>query len=86
MNKKVLVTGILLATLYITGCGGPVDNIKDATGLTQEQSQQVFTDLQSVGVTDFGEVNKADGQKDVYYVVDEKYGQTFFRIKNDKVS
>ena len=86
MNKRVLVTGILLATLCITGCGGPVDNIKDATGLTQGQSQQVFTDLQSVGVTDFGEVNKADGQKDVYYVVDEKYGQTFFRIKNNKVS
>ena len=84
--KKVLVTGILLATLCLTGCGGPVDNIKDATGLTQEQSQQVFTALQSVGVTDFGEVNKADGQKDVYYIVDEKYGQTFFRIKNNKVS
>lgn len=84
--KKVLVTGILLAALCITGCGGPVDNIKDATGLTQEQSQQVLTELQSVGVTDFGEVNKADGQKDVYYVVDEKYGQTFFRIKNNKVS
>ena len=30
--KKVLVTGILLATLCLTGCGGPVDNIKDATG------------------------------------------------------
>lgn len=86
MNKRVLVTGILFATLCITGCGGPVDNIKDATGLTKEQSQQVLTELQSVGVTDFGEVNKADGQKDVYYVVDEKYGQTFFRIKNDKVS
>lgn len=86
MNKKVLVTGILLATLYFTGCGGPVDNIKDATGLTKEQSQQVLAELQSVGVTNFGNVNKADGQKDVYYIVDEKYGQTFFRIKNDKVS
>lgn len=86
MNKKVLVTGILLATLCITGCGGPVDNIKDATGLTKEQSQQVLAELQSVGVTNFGNVNKADGQKDVYYIVDEKYGQTFFRIKNDKVS
>lgn len=86
MNKKVLVTGILLATLCFTGCGGPVDNIKDATRLTQEQSQQVLAELQSVGVTNFGNVNKADGQKDVYYIVDEKYGQTFFRIKNDKVS
>lgn len=84
--KKVIVAGVLLATLCITGCGGPVDNIKDATGLTKEQAQQAFTDLQSVGVTDFGKVNKAAGQKDVYYIVDEKYGQTFFRIKNNKVS
>ena len=86
MNKRVLVTGILLATLCFTGCGGPIDNIKDATGLTKEQSQQVLAELQSVGVTNFGNVNKADGKKDVYYIVDEKYGQTFFRIKNDKVS
>lgn len=84
--KKLLVTGILFTTLCIAGCGGPVDNIKDATGLSKEQAQQVLAELQSVGVTNFGNVNKADGQKDVYYIVDEKYGQTFFRIKNDKVS
>ena len=33
--KKVLVTGILITTLCIAGCGGPVDNIKDATGLSK---------------------------------------------------
>ena len=84
--KKLLVTGILFTTLCITGCGGPVDNISETTGLSKEQSQQVLAELQSVGVTNFGNVNKAEGQKDVYYIVDEKYGQTFFRIKNDKVS
>ena len=56
--KKVLVTGILITALCIAGCGGPVDNIKDATGLSKEQSQQVLTELQSVGVTEFGNVNK----------------------------
>lgn len=86
MNKKVLVTGILFTTLCIAGCGGPVDNISETTGLSKAQSQQVLVELQSVGVTNFDNVNKADGQKDVYYIVDEKYGQTFFRIKNDKVS
>ena len=43
--KKVLVSGILISTLCIAGCGGPVDNIKDATGLSKEQSQQVLTEL-----------------------------------------
>ena len=80
--KKVLVTGILITALCIAGCGGPVDNIKDATGLSKEQSQQVLTELQSVGVTEFGNVNKVADQQGVYYIVDEKYGQTFFRIKN----
>ena len=84
--KKVLVTGILFTTLCIAGCGGPVDNIKDSTGLSKEQSQQVLTELQSVGVTEFGNVNKVADQQGVYYIVDKKYGQTFFRIKNDKVS
>lgn len=84
--KKLLVTGILFTTLCIAGCGGPVDNIKDATGLSKEQAQQVLTELQSVGVTEFGNVNKVADQQGVYYIVDEKYGQTFFRIKNDKVS
>lgn len=84
--KKVLVTGILITALCIAGCGGPVDNIKDATGLSKEQSQQVLTELQSVGVTEFGNVNKVADQQGVYYIVDEKYGQTFFRIKDDKVS
>ena len=46
----------------------------------------MLTELQSVGVTEFGNVNKVAGQQGVYYIVDEKYGQTFFRIKNDKVS
>lgn len=84
--KKVLVSGILVAALCIAGCGGPVDSIKDATGLSKEQSQQVLTELQSVGVTEFGNVNKVADQQGVYYIVDEKYGQTFFRIKDDKVS
>ena len=72
--RKVLVTGILLVTLCIIDCGGPINNIKDATRLTKEQSQQVLTELQSVEVTNFGNINKANEQKDIYYIVDENYG------------